>query len=112
VSGNPGRDTFAKKLRRRKVRNLSPQGGINLEELERRVLLANAQPTTALTLPAQALIGSQVDFTVGFSNASPTQAGYGPYIDLELPAPGTEGGNGLTFASATYLGAAGSPRPS
>ena len=56
-----------------------------LEALERRIVLANAIPATTLSLPSQALIGSTVDFNVDFSNASPTQTGYGPFVHLEMP---------------------------
>ncbi|NTV37928.1 MAG: hypothetical protein HGA82_01875, partial [Anaerolineales bacterium] len=56
-------------------------------------------------LPAEALIGSQVTFTVTFDNNG-DEPGYGPYIDVILPAIGTDGSDGLTFQSASYLGAA------
>ena len=81
---------------RGRARKSRPESGVlkrapGVEALERRVVLASAIPATALTVPAQAMIGSTVNFTVGFSNASPTQAGYGPYIDLDLPPTGTTG---------------------
>ena len=46
--------------------------------------------------------------SVDFKNASPTDAGYGPYVDVVLPATGTDGNDGIhyTAGSATYLGAA------
>ncbi len=81
-------------------------GRIEIERLERRLVLANAVPTTTLVVPPQALIGTAVNFTVGFSNTSPSQAGYGPYVDLELPSVGANGNDGITFGSASYLGAA------
>ena len=82
------------------------RGRHGVERLERRTLLA-AVPTASLTLPPQALIGGTLNFSVGFSNASPTAAGYGPYVDLFLPATGLDGvgdPDGITFTSATYLG--------
>ena len=80
---------------------------LSLEALERRlVMTGGAQPVASLTAPPQALIGEPVDLSVGFSNASPTQTGYGPYIDLYLPAAGADGNDGVSFGGATYLGAA------
>ncbi len=85
-------------------RRLSEQ--IKFERLEQRLVLANAVPATSLMVPAQALIGSTVNLTVGFSNTSPSQVGYGPYVDLEMPSVGSGSNSGLSFGSATYLGAA------
>ena len=68
-----------------------------------------AIPTTTLTLPANALIGETLNFSVGFSNTSPSSAGFGPYVDLNLPATGGAGAgtpDGISFNSATYLSAA------
>ena len=81
-----------------------------LEALEQRTVMT-AIPVASLNLPAQALIGETLNFTVGFSDASPTSAGYGPYVDLFLPTTGKDGAksapdDGISFASATYLGAA------
>lgn len=81
---------------------------ISLERLEQRTLLA-AIPTTALTLPTQALIGETLNFTVGFSNTSLTSTGFGPYVDLFLPTTGLDGvsnPDGVSFNSASYLGSA------
>jgi fimbrial isopeptide formation D2 family protein/uncharacterized repeat protein (TIGR01451 family) len=83
---------------------------IAVEELERKALLA-AIPTATLNVPAQSLIGESLSFTVGFTNTSPADAGYGPYLDLILPATGADGAgtaadDGVTFTGATYLGAA------
>jgi hypothetical protein len=81
-----------------------------VERLESRRLLATADPVVTLSnLSARALIGTQLDFTVGFKNGSPTQAGYAPYVDLILPATGDAGPSpalpdGVSFVSATYLG--------
>jgi fimbrial isopeptide formation D2 family protein/uncharacterized repeat protein (TIGR01451 family) len=60
------------------------------------------------------LLGTTGTFTVTFDNTSttdtnPTDVGYGPYIDLFLPATGADGrtaapNDGISFVSATYLG--------
>ena len=83
--------------------------GRQFERLEDRIVLA-AIPTASLTLPTEALIGETLNFTVGFDDTSPTDAGYGPFVDLFLPATGADGAgaavdDGITFVSATYLGA-------
>ncbi len=67
-------------------------------------------PSVSLAVPGSVLIGDPVSFTVTFDNASPTDAGYGPYIDLELPTIGADGAgpatdDGISFVGATYLGA-------
>lgn len=68
-------------------------------------------PTVALSVPESPLIGEQVEMSVTFSNPSPADVGFGPFADLFLPvtgADGTSGGgpdDGLSFVSATYLGA-------
>ncbi len=86
--------------------------------LQPRALLAQGGPipTATLTAPAEAFIGDNVSFTVNFDNASSTatDVGYGPYVDLFLPKSGIDGqstvggpavDDGITFNSATYLGA-------
>ncbi len=71
---------------------------------------AEAQPvaTTTVTPPASPLIGQALSFPVTFDNTG-TITGYGPFIDLVLPATGADGAgaaidDGVTFVSATYLG--------
>ena len=81
---------------------------LEFERFESRLLLA-AIPEASLTLPTSALIGTELNFSVGFQNVSSTTAGYAPYIDLYLPTTGDEGANpavpdGISFTSATYLG--------
>ena len=58
------------------------------------------------------LIGEQVSFTVAFDNtgSGPSDTGYGPYVDLRFNAGGADGDDGITFSSATYLGAALAPK--
>lgn len=68
-----------------------------------------AQPTAQIALPATALIGDAVSFTVSFDNAATAGAGYGPYVDLWLPTTGADGAgaeadDGLTFTSADHRG--------
>jgi uncharacterized repeat protein (TIGR01451 family)/fimbrial isopeptide formation D2 family protein len=71
---------------------------------------AQAVPQVSVSgLETSALIGTPLTFTVSFDNASATQTGYGPFIDLILPATGADGAgaavdDGITFVSATYLG--------
>jgi len=60
-------------------------------------------PTVAVNAPSTAMIGSSVSFDVSFVNGSATATGFGPFIDLTLPL-GHDGDDGMTFASATYLG--------
>ncbi len=83
---------------------------LRLEYLEPRQLLA-ADPLTTLSVPSGGLLGETVTLHVGFSNNSPTDTGYGPFIDLLLPATGADGAgletdDGITFVGATYLGQA------
>jgi large repetitive protein len=61
-----------------------------------------------VTPPADPLIGETLVFPVTFDNTG-TATGYGPFIDLVLPATGADGAgaavdDGITFVSATYLG--------
>lgn len=79
-----------------------------LEQLEPRQLLA-AEPFATLDAPPETFLGEPVSFEVTFTNQSLTDAGYGPYIDLLLPATGADGAgpavdDGITFSSASYLG--------
>ncbi len=69
--------------------------------------LAAQPPSVSLNLPAEAFPGSNVTFTVTFDNPDPSDAGYGPLIDLIIPTSGPDGApnpDGLTFVNATYLG--------
>lgn len=68
-------------------------------------------PAVSLNVPAEAFIGSTVNFTVTFDNPDANDPGYGPLIDLIIPRNGADGAqntnpplDGLTFISATYLG--------
>ncbi|HUU35204.1 MAG TPA: hypothetical protein VMW48_14160, partial [Vicinamibacterales bacterium] len=73
-------------------------------------VVAQAQPvpTAAVTPPATPLIGEPLVFPVTFDNTG-SATGFGPYLDLVLPATGADGAgaaldDGITFASATFLG--------
>lgn len=79
-----------------------------LELLEGREVPA-AIPTATLTAVPEALLGEDLTFSVSFDNTSPVDTGYGPYVDLYLPATGIDGAgaaadDGISFVSATYLG--------
>jgi RHS repeat-associated protein/uncharacterized repeat protein (TIGR01451 family) len=68
-------------------------------------------PVAALSAPTEALLGQDFTYTVTFDNASPDATGYGPYLDLVLPATGADGAgaaldDGVTFVGASYLGGA------
>jgi uncharacterized repeat protein (TIGR01451 family)/fimbrial isopeptide formation D2 family protein len=81
----------------------------SLEHLEARCLLAAVPTATLVNMPANPFIGEQISFTARFDNTHPTDVGYGPYIDLFLPATGVDGAgaaidDGISFVSATYLG--------
>ncbi|MCU0962983.1 MAG: hypothetical protein MUF48_23055, partial [Pirellulaceae bacterium] len=83
---------------------------LHIESLETRRLLA-AEPFTTLAVPSTAMLGQVATLEIGFSNASLTDTGFGPYVDLFLPATGNDGAgvepdDGLTFVGATYLGQA------
>ena len=63
-------------------------------------------PAISLNVPAEAFLGTTVNFTVTFDNPG-TAPGYGPLIDLVIPTNGPDGApnpDGLTFINATYLG--------
>ena len=68
-----------------------------------------AEPFAAVNLPAEALIGEALNLSVTFDNVSATDTGFGPYVDLILPATGADGAgaaadDGVSFGAATYLG--------
>lgn len=70
-----------------------------------------AAPTATFSNLAPAFIGQSTSFDVTFDNSDATDAGYGPYVDLFLPATGADGtgpavDDGITFTSANYLGQA------
>ena len=82
------------------------------DTLEPRIML-DAVPTVGGGPPEQVQLGEDFSFAVDFSNTSPTDTGYGPFIDLIFPVTGQDGvdvGNtsepddGIDFRAASYLG--------
>ena len=62
--------------------------------------------TAALTISQpNPLIGQTLSFGVSLDNTDTTATGYMPYIDLVLPVAGGDGDDGISFTSASYLGA-------
>ncbi len=66
-------------------------------------------PSVTLNVPSSPMVGEPFSFTVEFDNTSPTDVGYGPYVDVELPTIGADGAgpatdDGISFVSATFLG--------
>ena len=105
-----GTGTYSTIKTRREVLRGSRKRRLEIERLEDLTPLSNsAIPQVALAIPPRRSIGTQVNFTVGFQNASTTTTGYAAYVDLILPRTGDAGPSpsnpdGITFASATYLG--------
>jgi len=64
-----------------------------------------ATPETSILLPANSLIGENVDLTISFDNTDTVQTGYGPFVLFYLDKTGADGDDGLSFNSASYLGA-------
>ncbi|MEI8228546.1 MAG: isopeptide-forming domain-containing fimbrial protein, partial [Planctomycetota bacterium] len=78
------------------------------EQLERRFALA-AIPTATVTGGSGTLIGQEIPLTVTFDNTStnPSDFGYGPFVDIVMPATGDAPptpNNGISFkpSSASY----------
>ena len=73
-------------------------------------LLADAEPTASLGESATEVpLGEEFQFTVSVSNASTTQEGYAPFVQLIVPATGKDGAgaevdDGVIITSASYLG--------
>ena len=72
-----------------------------------------AAPSLALNIPSTTPLGENFTFTASFSNTG-ADPGYGPFIDIVLPAkgvdgvyPGTDPGDvydGISFISASFAG--------
>ncbi|MBM7069429.1 isopeptide-forming domain-containing fimbrial protein [Actibacterium sp. 188UL27-1] len=74
------------------------------EALEDRIVL-DGVPEVTIDAPASIEIGAQdVPVTLTFDNTG-TDSGYAPYVDLVIPSTGSDGDDGVTFDSATFLGA-------
>ncbi|MBN1438978.1 MAG: sortase [Anaerolineales bacterium] len=69
-------------------------------------------PTVTLGVPPEAMIGSDVSFTVTFDNNDPEfETGYGPFVEMTIPRTGADGagaatddGLGTTTITASYMG--------
>ena len=55
-------------------------------------------PVATIDAPAAPFFNEPFQMSVTFDNASVTDTGFGPYVDLELPPS-------ITFSSASYFGA-------
>src|SRR5690242_4648657 len=87
---------------RRAGRGRKPVFRLALEALEDRSVPA-AVAQTAFDLPAQPLLGENLTFAVTLTNASRTDNGYAPFLDLVLPHQAT---SDLNFWGASFQGAA------
>ena len=56
---------------------------------------ASAVPSATVAVPSTTLIGDSLALTASFDNTSGVQTGYGPYVDLFLPATGNDGNSGV-----------------
>jgi fimbrial isopeptide formation D2 family protein/uncharacterized repeat protein (TIGR01451 family) len=75
------------------------------EQLEDRIVL-DGVPDVTIDAPDTIEIGEQdVAVTLTFDNIG-TDPGYVPYIDFVIPTTGEDGDDGVTFDSASFLGAA------
>ena len=70
-----------------------------------------AIPNTSISLLGNSFIGENVDLTIGFDNTDANATGYGPFILFYIDSSGADGDDGLTFNSASYLGAAVTTQP-
>lgn len=78
-----------------------------IETLEERTVMS-ADPVVAISgMQANPLLGETIDFSIAFDNASPTDEGYSPYVEVRFPSSGADGDDGLSYVagSATFLGA-------
>ena len=60
-------------------------------------VLAGAVPTVTLDVPPEDFINESFQFTATFENASPTDVGFAPFIDLSAPP-------GIDITAASFLG--------
>ena len=69
-------------------------------------LYAAPQPSVSPSPDMEVLIGEPFLFQVEFDNTDATDTGYGPFIDVVVPATGVDGDDGIDSSSATYHGVA------
>ncbi|RLD07296.1 MAG: hypothetical protein DRI32_01110, partial [Chloroflexi bacterium] len=76
--------------------------------------LMAATPSLSLGVPSTVMLGEEFTFTATFDNTG-TDPGYGPFIDIVLPATGADGfgggiltppKDGISFIGASFLGSA------
>lgn len=65
------------------------------------------EPSVAVDMPAEALIGESFEIDLHFTNESdgPGAVGYGPFVDLVFPLTGIDEDDGINFNTAAFLGA-------
>ncbi|MFO7944570.1 MAG: isopeptide-forming domain-containing fimbrial protein [Anaerolineales bacterium] len=66
--------------------------------------LSAGVPSVSLDVPSQVMIGEDFSFTVTFDNAG-DQTGYGPFIDVVLPANGADGNAGADTPDGIFYDA-------
>ncbi|TWU31969.1 SdrD B-like domain-containing protein [Novipirellula artificiosorum] len=62
-----------------------------------------AGPEASLSADQNVMLGENFTFSVTFDNTG-ADTGFGPYIDLLMPASGADGSDGVTLTGASYLG--------
>jgi len=69
-------------------------------------ILLPSSPSTSIDAPDTVYLGESFDVTIAFDNISPTDVGYGPFMDIAIDTTGgDEDGDGLTVTTdPTYLG--------
>lgn len=74
-----------------------------LETLDRRELLAADASVAFETVDSSTLIGETVDLQFAFSNSNSdnSEVGFGPYVDLVIPASGSDGDDGLRYVEGS-----------
>ena len=70
--------------------------------------IPNLLPTATVTIGGggAVFLGENFSLTLTFDNqsATPTDVGYGPFIDLYFPATGADGADGVNYTGAQYNG--------
>src|SRR4051794_20412211 len=69
----------------------SPRPRFRLEHLEARVVPAPVPTITGLAATQNILLGESVNYSFNFSNASATDAGFSPYLEVAVDTSGPDG---------------------
>ncbi len=70
------------------------------------VLAAPADPVATISAASsRPLVGDDVSFSLTFDNDDLDETGFGPYLDVVFDSGGSDGDDGVSFGSASYLGA-------